>query len=519
MSKTLKLKHVLQERYVIIRLLGSGGMGAVYLAQDMRLNHRFCAVKEMMLDPDATPEEKARAEQLFRQEAAILAGLSHTHLPKVFDYFTEGDRYYLVMDYIEGETLEEKLQKNGGALPEEQVVQWAIQLCDVLDYLHSRNPPVVFRDLKPANIMIDRNGVVKLVDFGIARLFDPRKKTDTLKMGTMGYAPPEQYQGQGQTGPRSDLYALGATLHHLLTGRDPANEPPFSFPVLRSLNPSVTARTEAVVMQALAYDQTQRFESARAMKTALTGPTIAKSSRAWWPVILTVCNILLLAAVGFVLWWFVIRQPSVQVSRETMVMSIPSPTSSWTPTATPVPPTPTPTGAPTQVPTTAIPPTSTSLPSATMLPIETSSPTPTPITPTATATRQRPTVTSIPRWFPAPTLVGPPDGSRYSGRKDPIVLSWTSVGPLGRNDYYVVSIPHLRGIEYGWTKETSWQVPSYLYDLAPPSRRLQWRVRVERFTGTGSPTPSQGGTPAGEYSKTRSFWWDTTAFDSPIPPP
>ena len=263
----------LQGRYQIVRWLGGGGMGAVYLAADHRLSGRHVAVKQLLPDPNASPAELAQAQQQFQAEATMLASLDHLHLPKVYDCFAEAGQSYLVMEYVDGETMEDVLGRGGGILPEPSVIAWAGQLCDVLTYLHSRQPPIIFRDLKPGNIMIDRQGTVKLIDFGIARLFKPGQRTDTLRMGTLGYAPPEQYAGQGQTDVRSDIYSLGATLHHLLTGRDPAQYPPFSFNTapVRNLNPAISPRTEAAVMKALAYNQADRFQNAAEMKRALLG--------------------------------------------------------------------------------------------------------------------------------------------------------------------------------------------------------------------------------------------------------
>ena len=265
---------VLQNRYRIARTLGVGGMGAVYLAQDMRLASRQIAVKEMIPDPTASPADQAQARQQFQLEASMLSSLDHLNLPKVSDSFTEGGNHYLVMDYVDGETLEDIMDRTTGSMPEGQIINWAIQLCNVLTYLHSRQPPVIFRDLKPGNIMVDQSGTVKLIDFGIARFFKPGKKTDTLKMGTMGYAPPEQYVGKGQTDARSDIYSLGATLHHLLTGRDPTEHPPFSFDSAppRSLNPAISPHIEATIIKALAYDRAQRFQSASEMRRALLAP-------------------------------------------------------------------------------------------------------------------------------------------------------------------------------------------------------------------------------------------------------
>lgn len=263
---------VLQNRYRIVRVLGGGGMGQVYLAEDTRLADKPCAVKELLPDPHATPEEQDQAAEQFRREAAILAHLSHPNLPNVYDHFEENGQFYLVMDFIEGETLAGRLARSPQGLPPEEVVSWALQLCDVLEYLHSQNPPVIFRDMKPANVMVTPEGKVKLIDFGVARLFDPTKRTDTLKMGTAGYAPPEQYAGQGQTTPRSDIYALGVTLHELLTGDDPTAHP-FTFTPPHQLNRAVSPALSAVVMRAVSLDPAARFPSARAMREALEKAT------------------------------------------------------------------------------------------------------------------------------------------------------------------------------------------------------------------------------------------------------
>jgi hypothetical protein len=189
-------------------------------------------------------------------------------LPNVSDYFEENGRFYLVMDYIEGKTLEARLIASPDGLPQEEVMEWALQLCDVLDYLHKQDPPVIFRDMKPANVMVTPEGQVKLIDFGVVRLFDPSKGTDTLKMGTAGYAPPEQYAGKGQTTPRSDVYALGATLYELLTGDDPT-EHPFVFMPPRQLRPSVSQVLSDAVMQAVNMAPADRFPSIEAMKAVL----------------------------------------------------------------------------------------------------------------------------------------------------------------------------------------------------------------------------------------------------------
>ena len=268
----LEQNIMLQDRYRIVKALGGGGMGQVYLAHDTRLADKPCAVKELIPDPHATPEEEKQAAAQFHQEAAVLAHLSHPNLPDVSDYFDERGRFYLVMDYIEGETTEERLHLSPDGLPPEDVVEWAVQLCDVLEYLHSQTPPVIFRDMKPANVMLTPEEDVKLIDFGVARLFDPTKRTDTLKMGTAGYAPPEQYAGQGQTTPRSDVYALGATLHELLTGADPTAHP-FVFTPPRKLNPGISPSLSNAVMRAVNLDPDDRFPSVKAMKETLEKAT------------------------------------------------------------------------------------------------------------------------------------------------------------------------------------------------------------------------------------------------------
>ncbi len=266
--RQLEQGELLQDRYRIVKLLGGGGMGRVYLAHDTRLADKPCAIKELIPDPHLSPEEREQDAAQFRREAAVLAHLNHVNLPNVSDYFEERGHFYLVMDYVEGETLAVRLEQSLGGLSQETVVEWAVQLCGVLEYLHSQNPPVIFRDMKPSNVMLTPEGKVKLIDFGVVRLFDPSKGTDTLKMGTAGYAPPEQYAGQGQTTPRSDIYALGATLYELLTGDNPTAHP-FVFTPPRRVKPSISQTLSDVVMRAVSLDPGDRFPSARAVRDAL----------------------------------------------------------------------------------------------------------------------------------------------------------------------------------------------------------------------------------------------------------
>lgn len=187
-------------------------MKTVYLAEDQRLANRSCAIAEM-IDNFTDPRLQAEAVEAFRREAKLLATLRHKHIPEVYDSFTESQRHFLVMEYIDGETLEAIIKDTGGVLGMTRTLEIAWEILDTLEYLHSRNPPVLYRDLKPSNVMIDRNGGLKLIDFGIARHFQP-DETATM-VGTHGYAPPEQYRGKNE--PRSDLYALGALVHYLLT--------------------------------------------------------------------------------------------------------------------------------------------------------------------------------------------------------------------------------------------------------------------------------------------------------------
>ena len=263
---------VLTGRYRIIQKVGQGGMGAVYKATDTRLGDKIVAVKEMSQAALTTLLEKQRAQQAFQQEAQMLANLNHPYLPRVTDHFSEGGKQYLVMDFIHGHTLLQLLERAGGPLDVEQVVAWGKKLCDVLEYLHNQQPPIIFRDLKPDNIMLDQKGQIKLIDFGIVRLFKKGQNTDTISIGTTGYAPPEQH-GQGQTDFRSDIYALGATLHHLLTYHNP-KQSLFNFPPIRQLNKKVPKSVEDVIIRALAPDPNRRWQSMPQMRDALVAATL-----------------------------------------------------------------------------------------------------------------------------------------------------------------------------------------------------------------------------------------------------
>ncbi len=260
---------ILQGRYRILGILGAGGMSVVYKAQDLRFPKvmRICAIKEMVNNaPD--PRVRALMVQNFEREASILATLNHPAIPQVYDYFVEGERAYLVTEFVPGKDLEALLNETEGFFPEAQVIQWAIQICDILTYLHTRRPqPVIFRDMKPSNIMLDDQGRIRLVDFGIAKTFQSGEKGTMI--GTEGYSPPEQYRGIAE--PRGDIYALGATLHHLLTKQDPRLEAPFSFHKrpIHKYNPTVSVEFQEIINRALEYDIQKRFGSAEEMKRAL----------------------------------------------------------------------------------------------------------------------------------------------------------------------------------------------------------------------------------------------------------
>ncbi|MCL4259572.1 MAG: PQQ-binding-like beta-propeller repeat protein [Anaerolineales bacterium] len=268
----------LVNRYAIQEVIGVGGMGSVYRARDMHFPNvtKLVAVKEMI---NSAPDPLVRQTivQNFEREANLLATLNHPSIPRINDYFTIGSRSYLVLDFILGKDMEAIINDTNGFLLEEQTLGWAIELCDVLDFLHKHKPdPIIFRDMKPSNVMINQKGDIILVDFGIAKTFQTGLKGTMI--GTEGYSPPEQYRGEAT--PIADIYALGATIHHALTRRDPRIEPPFSFAErpLRRINPAVSAELEAVINTALEYDPENRFRTAAEMKQALMG--VAKKTGA-----------------------------------------------------------------------------------------------------------------------------------------------------------------------------------------------------------------------------------------------
>lgn len=262
---------ILNSRYRIVKPIGEGGFGKVYRAWDANLQ-RPCALKENL-------ETSVEGQQQFFREASILSNLSHPNLPRVTDHFgIPGQGQYLVMDFVEGEDLQSILDRTGGPLPEKQVVEWVAQICDALSYMHSQNQPVIHRDIKPANIKITPQGRAMLVDFGIAKVFDPHLKTTVGARGvTPGYSPCEQY-GQGTTDARTDIYALGATLYTLLTGQEPPESTQRNLSVKlaapRSLNHAVSSTTERVILKAMEMLPADRHQSAIEFKVALTSTLV-----------------------------------------------------------------------------------------------------------------------------------------------------------------------------------------------------------------------------------------------------
>ena len=282
MPVALNPDEVLHERYRIRERIGSGGMGNIYLADDLRLEGRTCALKEVEHDRSVPPNLLKEARQQFRREANILARLDHPNLPKVSDFFAVGVRDYLVMDYIPGKdlrTLMLEAKQNNVFLNEADILSWSYQLADALSYLHKQEPPLVHRDVKPSNLKITPSSVLKLVDFGLVKALVPDEMTITVIQGrgTALYTPLEQYGGDGlHTDVRSDIYAFGCTLYHLLTNTPPADARqrflhPDSLLGPRKLNPAIALRTERAILWAMELHPDDRPSSVEEFRSYLMG--------------------------------------------------------------------------------------------------------------------------------------------------------------------------------------------------------------------------------------------------------
>jgi eukaryotic-like serine/threonine-protein kinase len=278
----LKAGEVLRGRYRISRIIGQGGMGSIYLSDDLRLEGRQCALKEVEHDRSLSTEMLKQTREQFFREATVLARLDHPNLPKVSDFFSIGGRDYLVMDYVPGKdlrTLMNEARQKGALLAESDVLGWAYQLADALAYLHDQNPPILHRDIKPSNLKLMPTGLLKLVDFGLVKILATDDVTLTVLQGrgTALYTPLEQYGGDaGHTDARSDIYAFGATLYHLLTLHPPpeARElflQPEKLTPLRELNPVISHRTEQAVLWAMSIHPDERPQNVEAFRRALAG--------------------------------------------------------------------------------------------------------------------------------------------------------------------------------------------------------------------------------------------------------
>lgn len=280
MPVPMKAGTVLRKRYQVKRIIGQGGVGCIYLAEDLRLEGRLCAVKEVEYDR-AMPEEMLHeSRDQFQREATVLARLDHPNLPKVSDFFSIGDRDYLVMDFVPGKDLRELMmeaRQNNTFLPEDDVLDWASQLADALKYLHTQDPSILHRDIKPSNLKLTPNGLIKLVDFGLVKMLAPGEVTITILQGqgTALYTPLEQYGGDsGHTDARSDIYAFGGTLYHLLTNEPPVNVrdrflDPGSLKPIRQINAKVSVRTERAIHWALQLHPEDRPEDVDTFVKAL----------------------------------------------------------------------------------------------------------------------------------------------------------------------------------------------------------------------------------------------------------
>ena len=259
----LEIGSLVDGKYKILNKVGQGGMSVVYLAMNEKANKQW-AVKEVRKDGIKDFEV---VKQGLVAETDILKKLNHPHLPSIIDVIDTDDSFIIIMDYIQGNSLNKALDEYG-AQPQEYVIDWAKQLCDVLGYLHSRTPAIIYRDMKPANVMLKPDGNVTLIDFGTAREFKEKNLADTTCLGTVGYAAPEQFGGMGQTDARTDIYCLGATLYHLVTGMNPC-EPPYEIKPIREINPALSSGLERILLKCTQRDPNDRYQSAAELMYAL----------------------------------------------------------------------------------------------------------------------------------------------------------------------------------------------------------------------------------------------------------
>lgn len=251
---------IIDGKYEILTKIGQSGMSTVYLAMDKRLNKQW-AIKEIRKEKHNS--NNAIVVKSILAEAQLMKKLDHAALPRIVDIIEDNEAIYVVMDYIEGETLS-KILREYGPQPEETVIEWAKQLCEVLDYLHTRQPAVIYRDMKPSNVMLKPDGKIKVIDFGIAREYKENNNSDTVSLGTRGYAAPEQFGGKGQTDARTDVYCLGVTLYHLVTGKSPCEEPYEIYPI-RRWNPALSGGLEKIIIKCTRPDPNDRYQSCAQM--------------------------------------------------------------------------------------------------------------------------------------------------------------------------------------------------------------------------------------------------------------
>lgn len=251
-----RIGSIIDNKYEILKEIGKGGMSTVYLAMDKRLNKQW-AVKE--IQKIANDKNNEIVVQSLLVEANMMKKLDHPSLPRIVDIIDTGKVIYVIMDYIEGESLD-KILKASGAQSQDKVIEWAKQLCDVLNYLHSQNPPIIYRDMKPSNVMLKPEGTLKVIDFGIAREYKEHNIADTVSLGTKGYAAPEQFGGKGQTDARTDIYCLGVTLYHLITGQNPT-EPPYEIYPIRKWNPYLSSGLEAIITKCTQLNPEDRYRN------------------------------------------------------------------------------------------------------------------------------------------------------------------------------------------------------------------------------------------------------------------